>query len=146
MRTHHWSGLGTCLKNYIMFVPEPSNYHANACETLAALWSLPLVKDKTRLNILVMLTPLFHGVGPHHFNKSYTWPYAGLIVGTDVVAVDATGARIIQAKRNAHFGQESPISPPPGHIAAADEKFKLGRSKAADIELIRLGPAEGTLI
>ena len=24
LRTHHWSGVGTCLKNYIMFVPDPS--------------------------------------------------------------------------------------------------------------------------
>ncbi|MGD8658899.1 MAG: hypothetical protein PVH37_03155, partial [Desulfobacterales bacterium] len=27
MRTHHWSGLGTLLKNYIMFVPRPWKYH-----------------------------------------------------------------------------------------------------------------------
>ena len=27
LRTHHWSGVGTCLKNYIMFVPDPSSYH-----------------------------------------------------------------------------------------------------------------------
>ncbi len=25
LRTHHWSGVGTCLKNYIMFVPDPSD-------------------------------------------------------------------------------------------------------------------------
>ena len=25
MRTHHWSGLGTCLKNPIMFVPRPAD-------------------------------------------------------------------------------------------------------------------------
>ena len=45
-----------------------------------------------RLNILVMLTPQFHGVGPHSFSSRFTWPYGGLLVGTDPVAVDATGA------------------------------------------------------
>ena len=32
MRTHHWSGLGTLLKNYIMFVEYPMMYHGNSCE------------------------------------------------------------------------------------------------------------------
>ena len=146
MRTHHWSGLGTLLKNYIMFVPEPWKYHGNACERLAAIWELPHVQGKTRLNILVMLTPLFHGIGPHHYSPRYTWRYGGLILSTDPVAADATGARIIQAKRIAYFGEERPISPPPLHIAAADTRFKLGHSRAEQIDLIRVGSTRDVLI
>jgi hypothetical protein len=146
MRTHHWSGLGTLLKNYIMFVSSPWQYHGNACERLGAIWQKPHVEGKTRLNILVMLTPLFHGVGPHHFSRSYTWPYNGLIVSTDPVAADATGARIIQAKRNEHFGTERPISPRPLHIEAADTKFGLGNSHPDRIELIKLGWDKDILI
>ncbi len=146
MRTHHWSGLGTLLKNYIMFVSWPFRYHGNACESLGAIWQLPHVKDKTRLNILVMLTPLFHGIGPHHFSPKYTWPYSGLIVSTDPVAADAIGARIIQAKRNAFFGEEKPISPPPRHIAAADTRFGLGNSTPERIQLIKLGWEKDILI
>ena len=146
MRTHHWSGLGTLLKNYIMFVSWPFRYHGNACEKLGAIWQLPNVKGKTRLNVLVMLTPLFHGIGPHHFSSQYKWPYCGLIVSTDPVAADATGARIIQAKRNAFFGEEKPISPPPRHIAAADTQFRLGNSRPERIQLIKLGWGEDILI
>ena len=146
MRTHHWSGVGTLIKNYIMFVPSPWMYHGNACERLGAIWLLPHVKGKTRLNILVMLTPLFHGIGPHHFSPQYTWRYCGLIVSTDPVAADATGARIIQAKRNEFFKEERPISPPPRHIAAADTRFKLGNSCPENIELIKLGWEKGVLI
>ncbi len=146
MRTHHWSGLGTLLKNYITFVPEPWSYHGNACERLGAIWQLPHVKAKTRLNILVMLTPLFHGIGPHHYSPRYTWRYGGLILSTDPVAADATGARIIQAKRIAHFGEERPISPPPLHIAAADTRFKLGHSRAEQIDLITIGSQRDLLI
>ena len=146
MRTHHWSGLGTLLKNYIMFVPRPWKYHGNACERLGSIWQKPHVMGKTRLNILVMLTPLFHGIGPHHFSRSYTWPYGGLIVSTDPVAADATGARIIQAKRNQHFGQDRPISPRPLHIEAADTKFSLGNSHPDRIELIKLGWDKDILI
>jgi len=139
MRTHHWSGLGTLLKNYIMFVSQPWMYHGNACERLGSIWLKPQVKGKTRLNILVMLTPLFHGVGPHHFSRRHLWPYGGLIVSTDPVAADATGARIIQAKRNEYFGKDKPISPPPRHIEAADIKYALGNSHPDRIELIKLG-------
>ncbi len=146
MRTHHWSGLGTLLKNYIMFVPQPWNYHGNACERLGAIWQKPHVVGKTRLNILVMLTPLFHGVGPHHFSRSYVWPYGGLIVSADPVAADAIGARIIQAKRNKHFSQNRPISPRPLHIEAADTKFGLGNSHPDRIELIKLGWDKDILI
>ena len=146
MRTHHWSGLGSLLKNYIMFVPAPWMYHGNACERLGAIWQKSQVAGKTRLNILVMLTPLFHGIGPHHYSSRYIWPYAGLIVSTDPVAADATGARIIEAKRNAFFGGSRPISPPPLHIAAADTRFGLGSSSPERIELIRMGWGDQILI
>ncbi|UCF91304.1 MAG: DUF362 domain-containing protein [Desulfobacterales bacterium] len=146
MRTHHWSGLGTLLKNYIMFTSAPWSYHGNACERLGAIWHKPQVAGKTRLNILVMLTPLFHGIGPHHFSRTYTWPYGGLIISTDPVAADATGARIIQAKRNAYFGTEKPIGPRPLHIEAADTQFGLGQSHPDRIELIKLGWNQDILI
>jgi hypothetical protein len=146
MRTHHWAGLGTLIKNYIMFVSWPPRYHGNACENLGAIWKRPEIEGKTRLNILVMLTPLFHGIGPHHFRRKYTWPYCGLIVTEDPVAADATGARIIQIKRNAFFMEKRPIRPPLRHIAAADKKFKLGHSHADMIELIKLGWDRDVLI
>ncbi|MGD9182675.1 MAG: DUF362 domain-containing protein, partial [Desulfobacterales bacterium] len=146
MRTHHWSGLGTLLKNYIMFVSAPWMYHGNACERLGSIWQKSNINGKTRLNILVMLTPQFHGVGPHSFSRRYIWPYGGLIVSTDPVAADTTGARIIQAKRNEYFGKGKPISPPPRHIEAADIKYALGNSHPDRIELIKLGWEKDLLI
>ena len=145
-RTHHWSGVGGCLKNYIMFVPEPQQYHGNSCADLAAIWRLPLVRDKTRLNILLLLTPLFHGIGPHHFDMTYTWDYKGILMGTDPVALDAVGLRIFEAKRRAYFGEERPMRPPPHHIAYADIKHRLGTSDLQSIELVKLGWKEGILI
>jgi hypothetical protein len=121
-------------------------YHGNACEKLGVIWQKPEVYGKTRLNILVMLTPLFHGIGPHHFSRSYIWPYCGLIVSDDPVAADATGARIIEAKRNEYFGRPRPISPRPLHIAAADTRYGLGNSHPQRIDLIRLGWRQDILI
>ena len=146
LRTHHWAGLGTLLKNYIMFVPDPWSYHDNACERLGAVWQLPHVTGRTRLNVLVMLTPLFHGTGPHHFNRAYTWPYGGLVVSRDPVAADAVGAAIIAAQRRAHFGEDRPIQPPPHHIEAAERLFHLGTARLDRIELVRLGEPRDSLI
>lgn len=145
-RCHYWAGMGGCIKNYIQFVPNRPDYHADACADLAAIWYLPPVKDKTRLNILVMLTPLFHNIGPRGFSEQYIWPYKGLIVGQDVVAVDATGLRILKAQRQKHFGEERPFETSAHHIALADTKHKLGTSDPAKIELIKLGWQTDSLI
>jgi hypothetical protein len=146
LRTHHWSGVGGLLKNYIMFVPEPSDYHDNSCADLAAIWKLPAVKDKTRLNILLLLRPQFHGIGPHHYDEAYVWEYKGLLVGTDPVAVDAVGLQIFEAKRRAHFGEKKPLKPPAHHIAYADIRHKLGTSDLGKIQLLKLGWQEDILI
>jgi len=146
LRTHHWSGVGSLIKNYIMFVPDPPRYHPDSCADLGAIWRLPLVAGKTRLCILVMLSPLFYGVGPHHYDPQYVWRYSGLLVGTDPVAVDTVGLRILLAKRRQHFGEERRTRPPPKHIAIAGERHRLGVSDPSRIEIVRLGWSEGTLI
>jgi hypothetical protein len=146
MRTHAWSGLGTCLKNMIMFVDNRPDYHEDACASLGAIWQKPPVAGRVRLNVLVMLTPQFHSVGPHSFAKDLTWPYYGLIAGLQPVPVDATGARIIQAKRRQHFGADRPVSPSPHHIEIAGSRYGLGPSDPARIDLVRLGLAEDALV
>jgi len=64
-----------------MFVPRPQDYHGDACASLGAIWHLPQLEGKVRLNVLVMLTPQFHSTGPHSFSPEHVWPYGGLIVG-----------------------------------------------------------------
>jgi hypothetical protein len=145
-RTHHWSGVGSCIKNYIMYVPQPSDYHGDSCADLATIWTDYQLKEKTKLNILLMLTPLFHGIGPHHYSAKYVWEYKGMIVGLDPVAVDATGVRILQAKRREFFGEERPLQPPPKHVFLADTRHNLGVSDPARIDLIKLGWMEGVLV
>ena len=96
--------------------------------------------------ILVMLTPLFHGVGPHHFNKEYTWPYKGIIAGFDPVAVDSVGLQIIQSRRREYFGEDKPLNPPAKHILLADTRHHLGTADPEMIELVKLGWKEGAMV
>jgi len=146
VRTHHWAGIGGCLKNYIQFVPQPSEYHADACADLAKIWDLPIVKGKTRLNILCALQPQFYGRGASFFDRRYVWPYKGLLLGTDPVAVDAVGAHLLQKKRIAFFGEDRELDVPPTHINVADKKYHLGVSDLNRIQLIKVGWMEDVLI
>jgi hypothetical protein len=139
MRSHHWAGVGSLIKNYILFIPDPSAIHPDSCADLASIWDLPLIKGKTRLNVLVMFTPQFHSFGPHSFNPKYVWKYYGLILSFDPVAADATGLRIIEAIRREYFGDDRPLNPPAKHIAVADTKYHLGTADPQKIELIKIG-------
>ena len=139
MRSHHWSGVGSLIKNYIMFVPDPYNYHEDSCARLGEIWTYPIVKNKTRLNVLVMFTPQFHNVGPHGFSPKHVWKYYGLLAGFDPVAIDTVGVKIIQGIRNTYFGEERPLTPSPHHIKVADTKYHLGTSDLSRINLIKVG-------
>jgi hypothetical protein len=134
------------LKNYIQFVSDRPSYHSEACAALGSIWHLPAVKGKTRLNILSVLTPQFYGRGANFFDTRYVWPYKGLIVGTDPVAVDTIGARLLQVKRTAFFGEDRALDAPPSHIIVADKKYNLGVSDLSRIQLIKLGWMEEVLI
>ena len=146
LRTHHWAGIGGCLKNYIMFVSMPFQYHGDACASLGKVWTKPIVKGKTRLNILVALRPLFHGRGAHHYNRAYTWDYNGIFLSTDPVAVDAMGVQLLAAKRKAHFGEDTPFPKLTHHVTFADIRYHIGVSDPSRIDLVRVGWTEGILI
>jgi len=146
LRTHHWSGIGGCLKNYIMFIRLPFRYHPNACANLGHIWTLPIVKGKTRLNVLTVLRPLFHGRGAHHYNSQYVWDYKGILLSTDPVAVDAVGVRLLSVKRRDYFGEDTPFPRRTHHVTYADVKHNIGVSDLERIDLVKVGWTEGVLI
>jgi len=105
-----------------------------------------VVKGKTRLNVLVALTPQFYGRGANYFDRRYVWPYKGILVGTDPVAVDAVGAELLRLKRIAFFGEDRELDVAPLHIAEADKKYHLGVSDLGRIRIARVGWMEGALV
>ena len=82
----------------------------------------------------------------HHFSKEFTWPYQGILVGFDPVAVDAVGVKIIQAKRKEYFKEDRPLNPPATPIFLADPRHHLGIADYDRIALVRAGWGEGILI
>jgi len=146
LRTHYLSGVSGCMKNLIMFSDSQSKWHPNSCADLGLLQTLPEVNGKLKLHVLSVLTPQFHGRGPHHFSRRYVWNYKGLVVGTDVVAVDAVALQLLMAKRTEVLGAAKALPPVPIHIERADKVHGLGNSDMSNIDLIKLGWQEDILI
>lgn len=144
LKAHWLTGIGTVLKNYIMFSGHPSHYHDENNDRLGEIWLLPRVKGKTRLVLVDALRPLCDK-GPQP-DPRYRWDYKGLVAGTDPVAVEVVCLRIITAKREALKGEPWPLSPPPLCVAMADQRYGLGTARAAEITVSRHGWADDALV
>ncbi|MBN2344936.1 MAG: DUF362 domain-containing protein [Candidatus Aminicenantes bacterium] len=144
LKAHWLTGIGTVIKNYILYSGAPRNYHHQDSVKLGEIWNLPQVKGKTRLVLVDALRPVCDK-GPQ-FDPRYRWAYGGLIAGLDPVAVDAVGLKIIEAKRQELRGEPWPLSPPPICVEAADKVYKLGNSDAARIDIKAFGWKENLLV
>ena len=141
----HWlTGIGTVIKNYIMYSGRPSRYHAEKSARLGEIWLIPEVKGKTRLILVDALHPLCDK-GPQP-DPRYKWAYNGLLAGTDPVAVETVCLKILTQKRHVLRGEPWPISPPPICVEAADKAYGLGTSEMAKIKVIHDGWKEDLLL
>lgn len=141
----HWlTGIGTVIKNYIMYSGSPSSYHREDSAKLGEIWLIPEVKGKTRLVLVDAIHPLCDK-GPQS-DPRYKWPYSGLIAGTDPVAVETVCLKVLTEKRQMLRGEPWPISPPPICVEAADSVYGLGTSKMEEIKIAHVGWEEGLLL
>ena len=144
LKAHWLTGIGTVLKNYILYSGAPRNYHHQDSAKLGEIWNMPRVKGKTKLILVDALVGLCDK-GPQP-DPRYKWPYKGLIGGVDPVALDAVALKIILAKREEMKGEPWPLSPPPICVEAADRVYQLGNSNINNIDIKALGWKEDLLI
>jgi hypothetical protein len=141
----HWlTGIGTVIKNYIMFSGRPSRYHEERSAKLGEIWLIPEVKDKTRLVLVDAIHPLCDK-GPQS-DPRYKWAYNGLIAGMDPVAVETVCLKILTEKRRALRGEPWPITPPPICVEAADKVYGLGTSTWDEIKIAHFGWDEDLML
>jgi len=141
----HWlTGIGTVIKNYILYSGRPSDYHHEDSAKLGEIWLIPEVKGKTRLVLVDAIHPLCDK-GPQP-DPRYKWAYNGLLAGTDPVAVETVCLKILTEKRHALRGEPWPISPPPICVEAADKAYGLGTSKMEEIKISHFGWEEDLLL
>jgi hypothetical protein len=144
LKAHWLTGIGTVIKNYILYSGNPSRYHYRDSSKLGEIWNFPFVKGKTRLVLVDSLYPLCDK-GPQP-DPRYKWPYNGMIAGTDPVAVETVCLKIITEKRKAIRGEPWPLSPPPICIEAADRVYGLGTSKIEEIKIEAYGWEQDLLL
>ena len=139
LKDHDLSGVSLSMKNLFGLIHNPNKYHDSACAPyLADLLGHPEVRRRMRLVVCDGLRAQCHG-GPSHAPK-WSWPYGGLLIGTDPVAVDRIGAQIIEERRRT-LGLPSLTEEgrPAVHITLAQEKG-LGEGRT---ERITLDEVEG---
>jgi len=144
LKAHWLTGIGTVLKNYIMYSGNPSGYHDENNVKLGEIWNLPFVKGKTKLVLVDALVPLCDK-GPQP-DPRYKWPYKGLIAGADPVAVETVCLKVIMEKRRLIKGGPWPLSPPPVCVEAADRTYKLGTSSMENIRIEKFGWMQEALV
>jgi uncharacterized protein (DUF362 family) len=137
LKDHDLSGVSLGLKNFYGAIHNPNKYHDHYCDPyIADLNTHPYVKDKLRLTICDGLTMQYNG-GPA-FKPQWNEPFSTLVFGTDPVAVDRIGCRLIEEKR-----REKGLPPlkeagrDPAHIATAAQRG-LGIDDPARIEVVSL--------
>jgi len=133
MKTHNLAGVTGALKNHLGTVPNASAFHRESCRYIAELNALEPIRAKTRICICDGLYGLYNR-GPG-YNSRFRWDYHGIMAATDPVALDATLADIIRAKR-VENGM-SPYERPVVHLARAVE-LGLGVADLAKINRVEL--------
>ena len=133
LKDHGLAGVSIALKNISHgVISHPDNFHDNSCDPfIAAINSIPVIKDKIKLHICNGIVGLYEG-GPMP-QKRHTWNDNRIILSRDPVALDTIGMNIIEGKRK-EKNLRSLFNRPnlPVHIETA-AKYGLG---VTDLNLI----------
>ncbi len=98
LKDHNLAGVSLGLKNWYGAIHNPNKYHEQNCDPyIADVAGHRYIRPKWKLTVCDALTAQYNA-GPQR-HEDYVWPFSGLIVGHDVVAVDAVGADILEKQR-----------------------------------------------
>jgi uncharacterized protein (DUF362 family) len=135
LKDHGIVGVTMALKNMFGAIHNPNKYHTNAGDPYVAdVNALAPIRQKVRLTICDALIAQYEG-GPS-YKPQWSWPFNGLLVASDPVALDTVGWQIIEAKRKEKgLMSLQAAKRAPSYIAtAADAQHRLGTN---DARLIR---------
>ena len=139
LKDHGIVGVTMALKNLFGAIHNPNKYHLNTGDPYVAdVYMLPPIRQKVRLTIGEAITPQFEG-GPSYMPQ-WAWPYNGVIVSRDPVALDSVGWQIIEQKRaeqglpTLRHERREPV-----YIArAADSSHRIGTNDPAAIDRVEV--------
>ncbi len=137
LKDHGMAGVTAGMKNYFGAIHNPNKYHDGQCDPyIAHVFDAPPIKGKHRLTLLDALTVQYHR-GPS-YHPQWAERAGVLVFGTDPVATDAVGWRLIEGLR-AKKGLPSLAEErrEPSYLASA-EKLGLGSADPSRITLVEV--------
>jgi uncharacterized protein (DUF362 family) len=137
LKDHNLAGVTLGMKNFYGAIHNPNKYHDQNCDPyIVDVVSHRYVARKWRLTICDGIRAQYNaGPGPH---PGFAWPFGGLLVGQDFVAVDAVGADLLDARRKeAGLKSLAEDGRPPKYIATAAARG-LGESDLRRIERVEV--------
>ena len=138
LKDHNLAGLTCALKNFFGAIHNPNKYHDNGCDPfIADVCAYPLIRERLRLAVCDATRPQYQG-GPA-VRPQWQWPYGGLIVATDPVALDAVALQIMACKREAAGMKPLEAEGRPARYLASAQARGLGAADAANIEVVSIG-------
>ena len=134
LKDHGLAGITGSLKNHYGSIDNPREFHDNGCTGPGApeINAIPVIRKKERLIVCDALLGVYNG-GPR-WRRAYVWPYGGVIVGTDPVAVDSVLLGILDEKRGSEEMER--LGHRVRHVRVA-EKLGLGTADPDNIQLVR---------
>jgi uncharacterized protein (DUF362 family) len=139
IKDHGIAGVTMALKSMFGAIHNPNKYHSNGGDPYVAdVNMLAPIRQKLRLHICDGLNAQYEG-GPS-FMPQWMWPFNGLLVARDPVALDYVGWKIIEKKR-AEAGMKplGELKRQPTYIAtAADREHRLGTCDPKRIERVEI--------
>jgi len=136
LKDHSIVGVTLALKNLFGAIHNPNKYHLNVGDPYVAdVNALEPIRKKVRLHICDATTAQYEG-GPT-FMPQWTWPFNGLLLSRDPVALDTVGWQILEQKR-AEKGMPSleAAGRLPHYLrTAADREHRLGTNDLSEIEV-----------
>ena len=139
LKDHGIAGVTLALKSMFGAIHNPNKYHSNAGNPYVAdVYALAPIRQKVRLHICDGLNAQYEG-GPS-FMPQWMWPFNGLLVSRDPVALDYVGWKIIEKKR-AEVGMKPlrELKREPAYIStAADAEHRLGTCDPKRIERVEI--------
>jgi uncharacterized protein (DUF362 family) len=139
LKDHGIAGVTMALKNLFGAIHNPNKYHGNVGDPYVAdVFMLPPIRQKVRLTVCDAITAQYDG-GPSYMPQ-WSWPFDGLLVAADPVALDYTGWQLIEAKRaEKRLPSLRALKREPAWIAtAADARHRLGTNDPKRIERVEV--------
>ena len=140
LKDHNLAGLSAGLKNFFGAIHNPNKYHDDGCDPFVAdVCAHAHIRGRLRLVVCDAMRPQCQGGPPPR--GQHQWPYGGILIGTDPVAVDRVGLEILERKRAAAGLKPLEADGRPVRYLKTAAERGLGVDDLAKIEVVSLGKA-----